>query len=94
MKRLEFLGLLAGLPLALAGMSKPNGDEVPEGVSRSIAVYASDGTAYRIKRSSFERDRRGAHFGLKDGLVSSRQDFNYSEPEESVRRIVAEEKKK
>jgi hypothetical protein len=35
-----------------------------------------------------------AHFGLKEGLVSTRQDFNYAEPEESVRRIVAEEKKK
>lgn len=33
------------------------------------------------------------YLGLKEGLVSSRQDFNFNNPEESVRRIVAEGKK-
>ncbi len=32
------------------------------------------------------------HFGLKKGLVSSRADFDFSDPDGSVRRIVKEEK--
>jgi hypothetical protein len=60
MKRLEFLGLLAGLPLAFAGRARTGEGRVPDDVADHIIVTGTDGKEYQFKNDAF-KVRDNAH---------------------------------
>jgi hypothetical protein len=65
MKRIEFLGMLAGLPLALVGKGALGGRAaVPDDVADKITIMGDDGKEYQFRPESLMARKPSPRGGL------------------------------